>query len=751
MNDSSETRDGTKQKESLSKVMKTASTKRVVTGGMILTTVDIIGSLFFTLYNMAVARIDDPSESAVLSIVSQFQSMLKIFAMLGFIGAGSKFISEYLERDIKEARKYGMSAAKYNFLAIGLPIIGLSILIFFIMAQEEDPLTTQAFFILIFLTIVDRLRSCSDLYLLGYQRYDIYAIVWGLNYGGMYLLAFFLLPIIGPAGPLIAWTLGTLSMFIMSMISVSRISDFPVRDMFSWHKEHGLFNKMFSFNFLYALANLCFALLTTTLFVTTGKLLGFLTDQEITSLNVISTFSNILINVFGIVAGIQPAVSQAFALKNKKLMKNYFLASVKFPLLMSVAVITFFLIFGQEMITIFYSRRYIVIGLLIMVFLIPSYAIGTYASRYDNILAGIGRPETAIIPWFVGMAVAVGGIFIVQIFVPKNFYLVDFYYLTKEGLFNYGITLHLVVGLLFMAIGLTIPGIWIVRISIKVLDIDIPRAYFSKPIISALLTSFIMIPVKIFVPLRGLLDNLIGDTTIGGLIYTVAMILIGVLIYLAFEILLGGFTLEDGRFWKSVIKTMPLVGKLLIPIFAYGKFLLKRVPTRFRAEEYKWITSTKHSEMEKDMEFLIEDDFEELHASELKAGEKVEFSIKFKDVKQTFHHVLTYAKIDMKIINESMIYRKKIDNDETVTLSFTLPEDLKPGHHELYIDAELYTRPSDKINRDKLMSKSTFWKYFSFVFKWMDEKIKYILLVEPGGDAEHLDQESIDMGRIPKI
>ncbi|MHA1371438.1 MAG: hypothetical protein ACTSRA_17195, partial [Promethearchaeota archaeon] len=410
-------------RESLEKVMKTASTKRVVTGGVILTIMDILGSLTFTVYNMMMSGLV-PSEGAMLTQVSFFFSMLKTFALLGFTGAGAKFISEYLERDKSEARKYGKSAAKYNFILIGIPIILFAILQFIWKSRQGNPLVSHAFFILIFIVIVDRLRTCADTYLLAYQRYDLYSFsFYGVAYGMGYLLAAFTLPFFGPLGPIYSWLISYIGCLSLSLFFVSRVSEYPVRDVFSWHEEFGLFSKMISFNLLYSLANLCFALLTTTLFVNMGDYLHILTDQETHVLGLVSTFSNLLINVFGIVAGIQPAISQAFALKNRRLMKNYFLATYKFPLMMSVAVITFFIIFGMEMIEIFFQDYFVTMGIFIMIFLIPSYAVAAFASRWDNILAGIGRPETAIVPWFVGFFVAIAGFFIVCEFVPPSVYL----------------------------------------------------------------------------------------------------------------------------------------------------------------------------------------------------------------------------------------------------------------------------------------------------------------------------------------
>jgi len=716
------------KKESLSTVMKTTSTKRVVTGGVIYTVVDILGSIFFTIYTIAVGRISE-NEAAILTVVSTFQYMLKIFALLGFTGAGAKFIAEYLERDKKEARKYGISACKYNFLIFGLPIIGVAVLLFSSKANATANGESTAFLVLIFLVAIDRLKNSADTYLLAYQRYDLYAIAWGVPYGAMYLAAFGLMQVPGlvVVGPLLAWTIGELVNFIWAMYYVKKISDFPVRDLFAWRHEFKLFRKMFSFNFLYSLANLCFSLLTTTLLITLGDSLGILTNREIQALGVVSTFTNILINVFGIVAGIQPAIVQAFALKNKKLMENYFLASVKFPIMMSVAVITFFLIFGEEVITAFYTIKLVVIGLVILAFLIPSYTFGSFASRYDNILAGIGRPETAIIPWFIGIGIAITGIVCTKNFVPLNVYIIPDT-IGPGGVTIFGVTLSFLVSLGSTAIGLMVPGIWITWISFKVQNVKVPKAYLTKPVSAAIVAAIVFIMIKMFLPLRQIIEDLL-TADVGGIVYTIIMIFSGVFLYLTLLVFFGGFTRQDGRFWRSVVGTIPVARALLIPIFAWGKFCLNRVPSRFRAEEYTWIMSTKKSDMEKDMEFTISDDFEQRYHNKIENGSPVEFVVKLNGIKTPFYHVIICPKVDMKRIENGIVYAEKIEADTEFGIKFDLPREISPGHHELYLDVEMYTRQQADINAENMGRRGWFENAFNFAYKWFDEKIRYITIV----------------------
>jgi O-antigen/teichoic acid export membrane protein len=700
-------------KDSLSTVMKTTSTRRVVTGGTIYVILDIISSLFFTAYNMLLDRTLGDVDKDMLVVVTSYLMMLKTFALLGFVGAGAQFISEYMERDMNEARKYGQSASKYNFLVIGVPIISSSVVLFIFKSLENDPIVTQVYFILIFIVFFDRLRSCSDIYLVAYQRYDLFGVSSHLSYGLMYTLSLCTLAF-GPLGPMYSMLIGYVVMFVLSLSFVRKISDFPVGDVFAWRIENGLFAKMFKFNLLFSIANLIYALLTTTLFITMGDILNFITPAERIALGFISTFSNILLNVFNIVAGIQPAISQAFALKNKKLMTNYFLASLKFPFLMCVAVIAFYMLFGEEMIGIFFPNVDGRLGLLIMAFLMPSYAVVAFASRYDNILAGIGRPETAIIPWVAGLGVTIAGFLVTFWFVPV-------------GLQLFGFSARFVTGLASMVAGMFIAGITIIWIAVKVLGIEIPRHYITRPLATALATAAVILPFKLFVPFKSLMVDMIGEDA-GGIAYTVIMVFGGILLYLSFGILLGAINRSDGRFWKSVTGTLKGIGVLLVPLFMYARFLLKHVPRWCKVNEYEWVTSTRRDEMERGKEFIIVDDFHEKYDDHIPSNHVVEFSVKLTGIKVPFYHVVVYPKIDMKMIDGGLVYAEKIEGDTAFPIKFTVPPSFTPGHHELYIDVSMSTTPKPGVDARTISRRGWFSRALDFSYTWFDEKIRYITL-----------------------
>ena len=280
------------------------------------------------------------------------------------------------------------------------------------------------------------------------------------------------------------------------------------------------------------------------------------------------------------------------------------------------------------------------------------------------------------------------------------------------------IRLQFIIGLVAQVIGMSIPGIWIVIISIKVLGIRIPRIYLTRTILSALITAGIVFLIK-FLPFKDFLISSLG-TDFGGILYTIIMVVGGVLLYMTIGILIGAFTREDGRFWKSVTGSIPFIKQLTGFLFAWGKFVLNHVPNKLKVEEFKWITTTKPEQLEKDKEFMIKDDFESKYGKTLKKGQDVKFNVKLDGIKQEFYHVYIHIKLDMKKIPGADFRADMVNDDSEYVIKFSLPDTIDLGYHELYLDVEMYTEKQEKRR----------WGPIDFAFKWFDETIKYIEVVD---------------------
>ncbi len=78
------------------------------------------------------------------------------------------------------------------------------------------------------------------------------------------------------------------------------------------------------------------------------------------------------------------------------------------------------------MINIFYGERWVVMGMLIMICLMPSYTTSAFGAKFDQILAGIGRPETVVTPWVVALAIGLAGLFL-GLLLPSNIYITNYF------------------------------------------------------------------------------------------------------------------------------------------------------------------------------------------------------------------------------------------------------------------------------------------------------------------------------------
>ena len=104
------------------------------------------------------------------------------------------------------------------------------------------------------------------------------------------------------------------------------------------------------------------------------------------------------------------------------------------------------------------------------------------------------------------------------------------------------------------------------KICLKVLGVKMPLSYLWKPLFRCRTELLVIIEVFLyFVPLLQIFSNLVGSI-VGGVIYTVVMVAIGVLIFLTLGLLCDVMNLEDGAFWKSVIDGFGPLKSLMKPL-----------------------------------------------------------------------------------------------------------------------------------------------------------------------------------------
>jgi hypothetical protein len=535
-------------------------------------------------------------------------------------------------------------------------------------------------------------------------------------------------------GPLFAFAFAHILIFILTLVMVKRCSDFPLTDLLPWGKNYGLFKKLFNFNFLYSLANLAFSLLTSTLLISGGELLHVLTKQEISTLYIISTFSNLLVNLFNIVGSIMVSISEASALKNKKLMENYTLLAMKFPIYMIIAVLTFYILFGKELIEILYGEHLVPMGMLIMICLMPSYTTSAFGSKYDNILAGMGRPETVIKPWMIALGIGIFSLLIGMI-LPADFYLVDNFQTIKGNVENYGISLRFTVCLVLISLALFVGGIWVVKICLKVLGVRLPREYITKPLFVAGITAGIVQLFLTFVPLRQIFNNAFNSTTIGGIVYTVIMVVVGIVIYLILSLLCDAMNREDGKFWKIVIDGFGPLKYLMKPLFDVARFLLNHQIKRFVSPPLPWVLKSDKATLQADSQFRVDiiPISEGISRSEkgvhLERDQLIRFKINIKDVKVPIYNLIAFARIDFDQIPETLQSTAALNTNQTLEyiVEFKVPTTLRSGSHELLVNLEAYESPRSDLSPQDLMNKGS-WTYNDYRMRWLHEERYFIFI-----------------------
>jgi len=713
-----------------SRFWKTPTTQRSVQGGVIDSILEIFNSIFYSIYVIIIAR-GLTSDAALLAIIGTLIIMLQFFAYLGFTAAGSKYLSEYLAKDKNIARIYAKAACKYNFLLTGIPLIAFAIFLY--LTQPENEIERIAYLSLVITIIADRLRSNTSIYILGYKRQDLAACSFWIPDTIMYVFSIITYLIFGVIGPLISFSVFQIIMLITSLIAMKKCSDFPFSDMFAWFEHYGLFFKLFKFNFLYSLANLAFALLTSTLLISGGDMLNVLTASEIAALYMLTSLINPLFNFFNIVGPMMQGAAEAYALKNKKLLKNYILISLKFPLFLLIAYIAFIILFGKEIIAFFYGERWILLGMTILIILLPGYLFGAFASRFDNIIAGVNRPQTVIIPWMSALFIAIISLYIAK-FLP-DIHLID--YFVSGDPENYGISIRFLFTTCLTSSAMVIFGLIIMKICLKILDVKIPSDYLGKPIFLAIILMLFFYILN-YLGASKIWINVFGKE-IGGILYVLVMAVIGIFLYVSLSIIFDAMNIEDARFWAQIIKRLGPFSFIYSIIKPYAKFLYKHQVKVFKTEQIEWITSYDKETLLKDALFQIEIILiPKPHYNYNKSYKKINiprdldlfFNIKFKNLKVNLYNLSFYAQIDNKIIKSSIFTLNELINnnkDFELEFNFKIPNNINSGNHELNIVIEAFEIPrfsktKNKIKEPKNYILSGFKAYVDTRFQWIHEE-----------------------------
>jgi O-antigen/teichoic acid export membrane protein len=688
------------------------STERLIKGGIWYNIFDIIGSITNTIFVMVISRISI-EQTAALAKIDTFRAFLLAFATLGFVGAGAKFFSEYLGRnDINQAKKYAIISIKYNFIFTGIPaVIVASILVLIIPTNEVE---LYGFILLIFIVLFDRIRSCFDIILLGYQRYDLWSIAYFLPYCIGWLMGAVLVGPYGVLGAVISFLFASIGSCILSFIFTKKILPFPIQDLFQWKIKEKLLGKILRFNLLFSLANLAYSLLISSLLITETSILGTFGDLEVSTYYVVTGYLTLYIGIFGIVNPVNQAISEAHAMRNVNLIDNYVKTVVKFPILMAVPVTAVLLVMGGDIIEAFNGAKYVNIGTFFILVFLPGYAFGSFAAKYDNILAGIGRPECPMVPWIVGLLIASGGIF-TTIWIPQDSY-------PFPNLFP-DVSLRFAVSIFSLTIGMFVAGIWIVIITFKVFEVKVPREYITRPFIVSIIVGGLYLLVKTVWDIKSSFLNVTGPF-IGNFLYISVVILVLVLIFIPLLVLFGGVSKEDAKFLLKIVGVDTNVPKILKPLIKLGQFCFKH--QIWPAEETHWITKSEKIE-------IIEEELFSLDVS-TESETIYSFNCNLQNGKQPLYQILSFLKINGKTVPESQVFHNTILAKELLKIDISV--ETKEVHEFLenmgiedtvncQFCVECYSRNYNHSNEDPIDFQQNYlkrWKAFDYRLRWYFEK-----------------------------
>ncbi|MBD3351668.1 MAG: hypothetical protein GF364_09305 [Candidatus Lokiarchaeota archaeon] len=688
------------------------STERLVTGGAWWALFDIIGSLFAFLTAMILAN-TNPFQAALFNDVAAYQLFFKSFAAIGFVGSGGKFIAEYIGRnDLKSAKEHGIAASKYNFIFTGIPSVGMAVILMLRFNPISNPDKFWCYLLLIIYILFDRLRSCVDVFLLGFQRYDLFSVAYMTTHIWGNLLAVFLIPY-GAVTGFLAFTITSVLSFPMSIWGYKKVIrdaklDWSVKMIFQWGKsDKNLFYKLFKFNLLFALANVIYSLLISSLFVTMGEIFGIFRNVERLSYGLITGFASFYYGVFGLVNPVTQAISEAHSMRNSKLVKNYFLCVVRFPLLLAIAVTGFFMFCGQELISVFYNDKWILLAMFMFIVLFPSYALASFASKYDNMLAGVGRPDLPMRSWLIGFIVAVSGM-LLCILLPDQFITNIGSYIVEEQidadlvLVNYNITIRFILGISSLSAGMFISGLSIIIITIRVFNIKIPKNFILKPLLAMVTTILSFIIIDLILDLNTLIANT--------LIYFILKTIILILLFVIFLFIFGGISREDARFLRNVAKNIPLGKQLIViakPVFnaLYKIKLLKSDPIL-------WISTEEMRNSELDSVFNIEVRLD---------NEMIKMNIT--NISRNLFDTVAYIKINDILAKKTIHYKEKLEaggqHEILMNIKQTTTDD---PTQKIQILFDAYEKYATKEDVEDLIKKKIKFRNMDYRMRWSYEK-----------------------------
>jgi hypothetical protein len=302
---------------------------------------------------------------------------------------------------------------------------------------------------------------------------------------------------------------------------------------------------------------------------------------------------------------------------------------------------------------------------------------------------------------------------------------------------NYGITLRFAFCLVTTGVALILVGVRIVAICLRVLQVEVPGYFFWRPLLAAATTALVVLPVTLGLPIKAGLIGWLG-AEVGGILYVVVLVVLGVAVFLVFAILFDAINLEDGRFWRSIVGGFGPLRYFFVPIFAVCKFLLRH---QFRAcvrPPIAWVTSTTAEGLRDSMLFKVDVVPVTEVSQRTKAGvvipqgTRLEFTLRVHSILSPVYDSIAFLRIDGEAVPSSLQVLGTCEpgQEYNVALTYVVGDRLDPGVHELLVDLETYNAPNPTMPPEAGLRKG-WWTVTDLRLRWFHEEQYFIEVVNP--------------------
>jgi len=390
--------------------------ERLVAGGVWFLALMILSGVFAWLSSVIVTRVYGPLGFGIFNTAYSLYNFAWVFIFGGLYQGIMKFGSEYVTKRSRKTKEFFSSSLKYMTL-IG---VGVFVLLTYVSIQFTDPImriiTLSLAVSFLFsgtkdalAAIIGSFQQSNYLSIIGSSRNIIMmlaGIVFILGSAPSYMLPSML--IIGTV-----WQLGLCIHFFRKDISNRAPFKTDHIELFDEGKEPELqtiirFQKVAQFGFFISLAMIAFNIMKSLDIVVLTRFFDY---ANVGIYSVADMSSSILFYMTSFSLPVIPAIAEAHARKNKKLMKDYVKIAVKYPLIIGVPLTIIIFTMAEPLILSIYGADFAAAVVPLQILIIGTFLL-MFAYNLSSILIGIGKSKLSGILMSLAAIQYIGSLFI---------------------------------------------------------------------------------------------------------------------------------------------------------------------------------------------------------------------------------------------------------------------------------------------------------------------------------------------------